>query len=89
MQLGKLAETKGFNTTDNVFHQTKLAALVHQHRLDLRGVVNSDAKYGQRANLTATEVADLLMRNAADVAAVNSFYGRAIKREREKGTAAQ
>ena len=88
MQLGKLAETKGFNTTDNVFHQTRLAALVHQHRLDLRAIVNSDTKYGTRANMTATEVADILMRNAADVAAVNAFYGRAVKREREKGAAA-
>lgn len=87
MEIGKLTVSAGFTTTDNAFHQSKLGALVHQQRLDLRGVVQSDDKYGTRAHLTAVEVADVVVRNADKIAELTRHYSKAIKKERTKGGA--
>lgn len=84
-----LSRSSGFTTSDNQFFATKLPGLVHQHKLDLRAIVQSDSKHGTKAHLTSTEIADIMERNADAIAKVNSYYKKAINQERKKsGTAA-
>lgn len=80
-----IKEGKCFYTTDEQSHTSRLIALNHQYKIDLRGIVQNDEKYGKRnGGLTTTEIADLIARNGEVIAKTNTYYRTAINRERSK-----
>lgn len=65
-------------------HESKLQYLISERRIQMRGIVQSDAQLGKNASFTATQIADIMISNAAAIADVSRSFNAAIKREREK-----
>lgn len=79
-----ISKASGFNTSDNQFFTSRLPALVHQQKLDLRAIIQSDTKYGTKTHLTSTEIADLLERQGEAITKTNAQYKKMINNERKK-----
>lgn len=77
-----------YQDSSNQTHETKLACLVANKRIALRGIINSDALVGRQNNFTADQVVALLDRNAKEIADTARKFDAAINRERVKGAAA-
>lgn len=81
-----LKRSTGFTSSDNQFFppERKLEGLNHQHKLALRGIIQSDIKHGTKQHLTASEIAEVIQRQGPSIAKVNTYYNKAINNERKK-----
>lgn len=65
-------------------HESKLKYLLSERRIQMRGIVQSDAQLGNCVSFNSSQVADIMIANAAAIADVSRSFNAAIKREREK-----
>lgn len=61
-----------FETADGVIHKTKIEALAHQFRLDIRGFIQSIN--GHSDTLTTTQVANILAKNSGTFSKIVKSY---------------
>ena len=74
---------KAFQTTDNQVHLTELAALNHQHTIDLRGFFN---RVGRKDNLSVTEVIGLIQSNHLEFTAILANHAKKVDKAIKKNS---
>jgi hypothetical protein len=70
-------------------HESKLMYLLAERQLAMRGAIQSDVTYGKNSSFTASQVADIVIRQASDISDIARSFNAAINRERAKANVVQ
>jgi len=83
-----LKQVPSYQTSDGTLHASKLTALIHEQKIEVRGIIQSGLGGVPLRNghVTTAEAVQIILENSDKLAKINSIYKQAINRERVKFT---
>ena len=79
-----LVQVPSFRTSDGNLHESKLTALTEQRKLDIRAILQSDARVGKGQTLTHTDATLAIISNYDAITNTCRKFQIAINRERSR-----